>query len=154
LRGHLRGAEATGRRRDPAVTSRILRAVRGRDTKPELVLRRALHRRGLRFRTHYAVAGRPDIVFPSRRLAIFVDGDFWHGRGYHERGFATLEEQFRRWNRGAWWLEKIRSNVARDRRVTRKLRREGWVVMRFRDSAVARSLERCVAEVAAALERL
>lgn len=146
-----RGAGA--KRRDPAVSSRILRAVHAEDTGPELALRRALHRRGARYRLHDSrLPGRPDLVFAAKRLAVFVDGDFWHGRGYRERGFASLTEQFAHWNRGAWWLRKIQGNVARDRRVTRSLRRRGWGVIRVRDSVLARSPESAVALVLRALK--
>lgn len=66
--------------RDPDVTSHIMRAVRSKNTKPEMVLRRAVHARGGRFRLHAAdVPGRPDMVVRSRKIAIFVDGDLWHG---------------------------------------------------------------------------
>ncbi|HET8570055.1 MAG TPA: DUF559 domain-containing protein [Candidatus Limnocylindria bacterium] len=149
-----RGAGATaGSWRDPAVSSRILATVRGANTQPELVLRRALRRAGLRPVANYAgVIGRPDVAFPRRRVAVFVDGDFWHGRGFRERGYASLEEQFSRWRRGEWWLAKIRSNVARDRKVTRSLRRKGWTVLRFRENAVRQSPELCASQVAAVLD--
>src|SRR5438309_2126139 len=72
--------------RDPKVTSRIMAAVRGKNTEPEWLLRRALFRRGLRFRVHVkTLPGRPDIVFSSVRVVVFVDGDFWHGAGWRER---------------------------------------------------------------------
>ena len=140
--------------RDPRVTSRILASVRSSGTKPELALRRALRRRGARFQINYSLAvGRPDIAFPRRRVAIFVDGDFWHGRGWRERGFRSLEDQFRHWNRGPWWFEKISGNVARDRRVTRSLRRQGWRVIRFSESELLARLDRCVERVLGTLEQ-
>src|SRR5437762_11927058 len=106
---------AVNARRRPEVTSRIMAAVHATNTRPELTLRRALHAAGLRYRVHYrTVAGRPDVVFPARKVAVFVDGDFWHGRSYRARGFRSLEEQFARWNNPEWWLAKIRANVARD----------------------------------------
>ena len=70
-----------GAPRDPKITSRIMAAIRGRDTEPERLLRSALFRRGLRFRLHAKLPGRPDIVFRRVRVAVFVDGDFWHGGG-------------------------------------------------------------------------
>jgi DNA mismatch endonuclease, patch repair protein len=150
-----RGAQGQrGRARDPEVTSRILSAVRGSDTRPELALRRALHAQGLRYRLHVkSLAGRPDIAFPRRRVVVFVDGDYWHGRGWRERGYKSLEHQFAHWHRGDWWLAKIRTNVARDRRQTRSLRRDGWIVIRLSDSSIKTSLDRCVERVIAALSR-
>ena len=65
--------------RDPAVTSRIMSRVRARDTVPELLLRRALFRRGLRYKLGYKIAGKPDLTFVTPRVAVFVDGDMWHG---------------------------------------------------------------------------
>lgn len=108
-------------------------AVRGRDTKSEVMLRSLLHRRGLRFRKHYPLPGRPDIVFPRPRVAVFVDGDYWHGNAWRARGLGSFEDQFRH-NNGAWWKAKIKSNVERDRRVDDQLRAAGWRVIRIWES--------------------
>lgn len=113
-------------------------AVKNRDTGPEMILRRALHGRGLRFRVSpREVLGRPDIVNRSRRLAIFVDGDFWHGNpdDWARRGFDSLEAQFRSANRERW-VAKLRRNMERDRQVTSQLQSEGWIVLRFWESEV------------------
>src|SRR5262245_10437043 len=91
--------------RDPTVTSRIMSSVRSRDTQPERLLRTAIFKRGLRYRLHYRkLPGRPDLVFPSARIAVFVDGDFWHGGGWKERGFASMEAQYER--RSEFWVTK------------------------------------------------
>jgi DNA mismatch endonuclease (patch repair protein) len=128
----------------PAVAQRMS-AVRTRDTTPELLLRRALFASGLRYRLHdRRLPGCPDIVLVSKRVAVFVDGDFWHGRSWRSRGFASLDEQFARWHNGRWWLRKIRENIARDRRQTRRLQRMGWRVVRIRDSEITRDLNTCV----------
>src|SRR4051812_41691179 len=103
-------------------------AVKSRDTHPELALRRALHGRGLRFRVNPSgVVGKPDIVNRSKRLAIFVDGDFWHGNpdDWARRGFESMEAQFRSANRERW-VAKLRRNMERDRQVTSQLESEGW----------------------------
>ena len=98
-----------------------------RDTKCELVLRRALWAAGLRYRLDVAgLPGRPDVVFRSAKVAVFVDGDFWHGR--------NLEDRIRRLQRGhnaPYWVAKIRGNVERDRRNTFALENAGWEVLRF-----------------------
>lgn len=125
-------ADATGRRtpRDPAVTSRIMAKVRSKDSKAELALRRALHTRGFRYRLHGKdVLGRPDIVNRSRKLAVFVDGDLWHGNEHHRRGLASLAELFP--TRTQWWVAKIEANMRRDREVTSTLRAQGWTVIRL-----------------------
>jgi DNA mismatch endonuclease (patch repair protein) len=98
---------------------------RGRDTRPELELRSSLHRRGFRFRVDRGVLPdvkrRVDIVFPRERLAVFVDGCYWHGCPAH-RTQAKANASF--------WREKIESNIARDRDTDARLRDRGWEVIR------------------------
>ena len=128
-------AQLRGRRlgpRDPKVTSRMMAAVRNKDSRAELALRRALHAAGLRYRLHAGdVPGRPDIVIRSRRLAVFVDGDLWHGNAeeLRRRGRERLSDLFP--SRTDWWVAKIERNIARDRDVTRTLQRDGWTVVRL-----------------------
>lgn len=102
-----------------------MRATPRRDTEPELRLRRALHGQGLRFRVDRSVDAacrrRADIVFPTPRVAVFVDGCFWHGCPKHMT-WPT--------NNAAWWRAKIDGNRDRDRRTTRRLRTNGWTVVR------------------------
>lgn len=115
------------------VTSRIGSAASAkRDTRPELLLRRALRGKGLRYRVDVAsLPGRPDLVVPAARLAVFCDGDFWHGRGLRQR-LGKLG----RGHNAAYWVSKIKSNVARDRRIKRALENSGWTVLRFWESEV------------------
>lgn len=96
--------------------------IRGTNTKPEVVLRSALWQAGLRYRLGIAVAGiRPDLVFPKQRVAVFVDGCFWHGCPLHyTRPRASA----------AFWEAKLRSNVERDARQTNLLESHGWRVVR------------------------
>ena len=106
-----------------AGVSRTMRRVRRKDTKPELVLRRELHRRGLRFRVDFAgVPGRPDIALTKAKIAVFVDGCFWHGCPIH----ATYPK-----NNEEWWGRKLRRNRERDREVNRRLGEHGWIVLRY-----------------------
>jgi DNA mismatch endonuclease (patch repair protein) len=127
--------------RDPAVTSRIMAAVRNRDTKPELMLRRELHRRGLRYRLRSVLFGKPDLVFPSARLAVFVDGDYWHGNTWRLRGYASLEAYCSTISNGVFWYQKISTNMSRDVKVNEELRSEGWRVLRIWESDIRASLE-------------
>lgn len=118
--------------RDAAVTGRMMAAVRNKDSKAELTLRRALHAVGLRYRLHAKdVPGRPDIVIRSRRLAVFVDGDMWHGNPEElkRRGRDSLADLFP--SRTEWWVAKIERNMARDCEVNETLRRNGWTVIRL-----------------------
>jgi DNA mismatch endonuclease, patch repair protein len=119
-------------------------ASRKRDTKCERALRQALWRLGLRYRVDVpGLPGRPDIVFLRARVVIFCDGDFWHGR--------NLEERLRRLGSGhnaPYWVAKIRSNVARDRRHNEALARDGWLVLRFWESDIVRAATALAAEIA------
>jgi DNA mismatch endonuclease (patch repair protein) len=140
------------RRRDPAITSRMMAAVRGKDTKAEMALRRALHRRGLRFRLHAKdVPGRPDIVIRSRRLAVFADGDMWHGNAWRLRGLDRLEDMFP--NNTEFWTKKIRRNMERDREVTAQLAERGWTVVRLWESDILADPEAAATKVLDALRK-
>lgn len=132
----------------PGTTSRIMAAVRGRDTVAEMALRRRLWHNGYRYRVHSPLPGHPDILFSRQKLAVFVDGDFWHGNSWRVRGLPSLEHQFP--SRTNWWVAKISQNLARDERVTESLRQQGWEVLRFWESDVLSDpnrVARVVAEV-------
>lgn len=96
-------------------------AVRDRDTKPEIQLRKALWHRGLRYRLRYKIPGKPDLAFPGPKVAVFVDGCFWHGCPMHGQTPKT--------NRG-FWTTKLRENTERDMRINYRLRGLGWNVIR------------------------
>jgi DNA mismatch endonuclease, patch repair protein len=126
-------------RRAAAVTSRVMAANRAKNSRVELSLRRELHARGVRFRLHARdLPGRPDIVIRKYRLAIFVDGDFWHGNAWRRRGLQKLEDDFNV-NR-EYWVAKIRRNMERDREVTQQLQDDGWTVIRLWESSLRHDL--------------
>ncbi len=105
-------------------------AVKPKDSRAELTLRRELHARGLRYRLHAKdVLGCPDIVVRKRGLAVFVDGDFWHGNAHNRRGLPNLEDLFP--SNTEFWVAKILRTVERDRQVTEELRAAGWRVIRL-----------------------
>jgi len=107
----------------PEQRSRTMRAVRSRDTGPEMVVRRYLHAAGLRYRLHdRRLPGTPDIVFPSRRLALFVHGCFWH---QHPGCPAAKRPQ----SKLDYWTRKLDRNVERDRKQHDELKAAGWKVM-------------------------
>ncbi len=107
---------------DSETRSRMMSRIRGRDTRPELGLRRALHARGLRYRLHDPrLPGRPDIVFPRFRAACFVHGCFWHRHAGCR--YATTPA-----TRAAFWAAKFEANVARDARNRIELLAVGWRV--------------------------
>ncbi len=100
----------------------MMSGIRGKDTKPEIVVRSFLHRSGLRFRLHAKLPGKPDLIFPRYRIALFVHGCFWHR--HRDCGRAAIPK-----TRTGWWEAKFERNVARDRRNSRALRRLGWRVL-------------------------
>lgn len=125
-----------------------MRRIRSRNTEPELLLRRALHARGARYRLHdRSVPGQPDVVFRRARVAVFVDGDFWHGHQWKLRGLARLEDQFS--TNEQYWIRKINGNVERDRRVDQSLRQLGWVSLRIWESEVRATPRACAERVIA-----
>ena len=116
--------------------------IRARDTRPELAVRRLLHSRGLRYRTHVStLPGRPDVVFSKTKVIVFIDGDFWHGW------------KFSRWREGLapYWREKIEGNIRRDARNLRRLRRAGWKVIRLWEHEVESCPDKCADRVEAAV---
>jgi DNA mismatch endonuclease, patch repair protein len=127
--------------RDAEVTSRIMAAVRNRDTRPELALRAALWRRGLRYRLRVKLPGKPDIVFPGRKVVVFVDGDFWHGNAWRVRGKPSFDAQFDGMNNADFWRKKILTNMDRDAKVNETLSTSGWTVVRVFESRLAVDLE-------------
>ena len=128
----------------------MMSRVRSRDSKAELALRRALHARGIRFRLHASdVTGRPDVVIRKCRLAVFVDGDFWHGNAHRLRGLDRIEDLFPT-NRD-WWVQKLRRTMERDREVTASLEADGWNVLRFWESDILRDATPATEAVARAL---
>ena len=112
--------------------SRMMAGIRGRDTKPELLVRRELHRRGHRYRLHARkLPGRPDLALARYRAAIFIQGCFWHR---HEGcRFTTTPKSNAR-----FWADKFEQNVARDRRIIETLRSQGWRVATVWECALRR----------------
>jgi len=109
--------------------------IRSKDTAPELMIRRRSHVRGLRFRIHMdGVAGHPDMAFPGIKVAVFVDGDFWHGWR-----FPQWKDKL-----SQYWRMKIERNRCRDQSNFAKLRRTDWLVIRIWEHNIKRDVESCV----------
>ncbi|QZA08391.1 very short patch repair endonuclease [Mycolicibacter heraklionensis] len=128
----------------PPGRSRNMAAIRRRDTKPESMVRSRLHRRGYRFLKDHPVRVegrliRPDIVFTKRRVAVFVDGCFWHSCPQHSRRPRVNDD---------YWLPKLEGNAARDRAQTGVLRAAGWTVLRFWEHE---DLDAIIADIESAL---
>lgn len=118
--------------------------VRSRNTSPELLLRKRLWHAGYRYRLHKKLPGSPDISFPGARLAVFVDGCFWHACPAHYTAPVRNSE---------FWKAKIERNVARDRSADRQLAELGWSVVRVWEHEVACDLERIVTTVRRAIQK-
>lgn len=106
---------------DQATRSRMMSGIRGKNTKPELIVRSFLHRSGLRFRLHAKLPGKPDLAFPRYRTVLFVHGCFWHRHANCR--YATNPT-----SNAKFWREKFRANVLRDEKVKRELQASGWKV--------------------------
>ena len=132
--------------RDPAITHKIMSSIKSKDTEPELMLRKALWKKGLRYRINYKkLPGKPDVVFTKAKIVVFCDGDFWHGHNWALRGIPSLEDELATYS--DFWREKILRNIARDQKNTELLTAEGWTVIRFWESEIRSDLEKCVTAV-------
>ena len=121
----------------------LMRKVRQKDTEPEIRLRSALHGLGYRFRKHLKdLPGKPDVVFTRQRIAVFVDGDFWHGR-YFEGWREKLQP---------YWQVKIAGNIERDVRNRADLEALGWQVLRVWEKDLKRDPESVIQRVVQAVE--
>ena len=132
--------------RTPEITHKIMSAIKSKDTRPEIMLRKELWHRGLRFQKNVkSLYGKPDIVFTHVRLAVFCDGDFWHGNNWAIRGYGSFEQELRRYS--PQWSAKIKANVARDKIATDKLTADGWYVIRLWESDIKKDVKSCADQV-------
>ncbi|WP_113662488.1 very short patch repair endonuclease [Pedobacter nanyangensis] len=119
--------------------SKIMAKISGSNSKPELLLRKALWKENIRFRIHRKdLPGRPDLVMEKYQLVIFVDGDFWHGYEWQKRKPKTNQQ---------FWIPKIERNMQRDRFVNQALQCLGYVVMRFWEHEIKQNLKASVNQI-------
>ena len=121
----------------PEQRRKNMQAVKNKDSQIELLLRRELWSRGLRYRKNVnRIYGKPDIVFIGKKIAIFCDSEFWHGYNWEERkkDFKSHQE---------FWIPKIERNMERDAEVTAKLESEGWTVIRFWGNEIKKDTTHC-----------
>lgn len=117
--------------------------IRSKDTKIELILRKALWHKGIRYRKNYAaLPGKPDIVITKYRIAIFCDSEFFHGKDWESQKKRLL-----RGENGEFWVKKISRNIARDKEIDQKLGAEGWNVLRFWGADITKNTDECVRAV-------
>jgi DNA mismatch endonuclease (patch repair protein) len=116
---------------DPTQRSAMMARIRSKNTKPEMIAFAELKARKISFRKHYErAAGRPDIARPRKKLAVFIDGDFWHGR--------ELDRLILKHGENSAWVIKLRRNIARDVEQTAALESAGWLVLRIWESDLTR----------------
>lgn len=130
--------------------ARNMSAIRSVANKTEVALGHQLHALGFRYRKYGQIQGKPDLVFPTERVAIFIDGDYWHGRLLVEQGRNALKAALLRLNPAAqqYWMTKFTRRIEHDAQVTSVLRAEGWLVIRLWESDVKRDIERTALQVA------
>lgn len=134
----------------PKQRQKCMSKVRAKDTRPEVLLRRLLWQEGIRYRKNYnALPGRPDIALTKCKIAIFIDGEFWHGKGYDGGNYSShkynsLREQLEHSNNSEFWKQKIERNMQRDLEADAELNGLGWVVLRFWSKDVLRQPDECV----------
>jgi DNA mismatch endonuclease (patch repair protein) len=144
------------RRKDAAEVRRNMSAIRSSENRTEMALRHAVHALGLRYRKYAShLPGKPDFVFPLARVAVFVDGDYWHARELAEGKISTLQRRLSRLptaSRRYWW-KKFRQRVVRDREVTAQLEAAGWFVIRMWESDVRLNVGRAASRIAVVVRR-
>ena len=110
----------------------VMSRIKGKNTKIELKMNDVLKEIGYSYEMHHKMFGNPDFVLKRKRIVIFCDGDFWHGYDYSKR---KLSKKF--------WRDKIERNMKRDKRISRRLRREGWSVLRFWEHDIEKRIDVC-----------
>jgi len=118
--------------------SEIMSKIRSKGTKIEIVFESKLKENHIRYVSHPKMEGNPDFVVKGAKVAVFVDGEFWHGRQWLKNGQVPPK---------GYWQQKILANVKRDRRTNRKLRKNGWSVVRFWERDVLKSMDSCISRL-------
>jgi len=118
--------------------------IKSENTKPELYVFAALKKLNLKFKKHYLVFGKPDVAFPKLKIAVFIDGEFWHGRR-----FKKERESYKQ-----FWIKKIEGNIERDRKNRVLLKKEGWRVIRIWDKDLKKNPEKEIKKIVSAVNKV
>lgn len=119
-----------------------MKNIRSKNTKAEILLRKALWHHGIRYRKNYKkLPGKPDIAITKYKIAVFVDGDFWHARGHEEKPGEQIQTNV------SFWSKKLKRNIERDKEVNQALLEIGWLVLRYWDSDVKKDCNACVEDI-------
>ena len=124
----------------PEQRRKNMQHIRSKDTQIEVILRKALWKRGYRYRKNYKmIPGSPDIALTKYRIAIFCDGEFFHGKDWE-----VLRPRLERGNNSEFWIKKISRNRERDEEINKKLLFMGWTVIRFWGNEIKKNTDECV----------
>lgn len=130
----------------PEQRKKNMQAVKNKDSLIELMLRKELWSRGLRYRKNYTkITGKPDIVFIGKKVAVFCDSEFWHGYDWERRKDDIKSNR-------DFWIPKIERNMQRDMEVTQTLTNDGWLVLRFWGNEIKKHLSDCADKIEKAVK--
>ncbi len=130
----------------PEKRSQVMRAIRGKDTSIEIILRKELWKRGIRYRKNCkGIVGHPDIAFIGKKVAVFCDSEFWHGYDWENRKGSIKSNR-------DYWIPKIERNIERDAEVNEKLKSDGWIVLRFWGKEIQKDVSSCAKTIMCALK--
>ena len=121
----------------PEKRSWVMSRIRGSNTKIDLAMKDLLFKNKIKFEMYPKIFGNPDFIIRRKKIVLFCDGDFWHGYKYQEKKKPSKK----------FWKDKIERNMERDARITRKLRRDGWSVLRFWEHDIEKKPEKCVRRI-------
>lgn len=125
----------------PEQRRKNMQAIKSKDTSIECILRKELWSRGFRYRKNYKkLIGKPDIVFPKYKVAVFCDSEFWHGKDY-EKATGRIGTN------SEYWKQKIKRNIERDKLVNSELQSQGWTVLRFWEKEIKKETDSCVESI-------
>lgn len=128
--------------------SENMKRIKSKDTAIEIILREALWRKGYRYKKNCKdVIGKPDLCFKSKKIAIFCDSEFWHGKYLQEGKYIPKTNR-------EFWIKKLQRNLERDKTVNEKLKEQGWTVLRFWEKDIRAKLEECVEKFESVYNRL
>lgn len=127
--------------------SKIMQKIRSVDTKPEIFFRKRLRARGIRFsKNNRKLLGKPDIAISKYKVAVFIDGEFWHGYRWDAKRKKIKANR-------DYWIPKIERNITRDKKYTAELKKSGWAVIRFWSLEIKKKQEQCLNKVIKVLDK-
>ena len=132
----------------PEQRHKNMKHIRSKDTNIQIILRKALWHEGIRYRKNYdKLPGKPDIAITKYKIAVFCDGEFFHGKDWNQ-----LQVKLKNSNNSEYWLKKIQRNINRDYEVEQEIRAQGWIVLRFWGKDIKQDVNMCVKSIKEAIQ--